>query len=387
MVDIQSFTNHFHTEPVLIEQENCKTTLKVGQLVYVDSNDGKYKPALAVSLKKSTVQGMVWSFIDNNKFYLKTSPGPIQYRFPLNSTWMYNSNELVIEDVVLFNKIPTNIGKPIYLSDTVPGAMSGTRPEILNYAVLIGYKTSFGLNFKVEPYIVCYSLSQALGAMRMNWTNPIYPISQGSLYGSAAPTSPSIIPTSATYLVPGSDQSHIITVRVRSNAERHGRIGGTVIQNTEFVKTGGTNVLNSNFDRYRLIHYDNFNYVTTTYFLNAHLNTDDNSMRQWTETFTLNTHSGDMLEFALNSNDARTRSRQLPLPPEIGISNLNPPHIIYRATSHDDVGDSLSDVALSGAGLPYFPYGTNSAGFDATGPNEYYESAMQVELILIELLA
>ncbi len=74
--------SHFHTDPKLIEQIGSETDLKVGQVVYLDT-DGFYKPAMAVSEQQQNIQGIIWDFKKQDGFLLKFEPGPYSYRFAL----------------------------------------------------------------------------------------------------------------------------------------------------------------------------------------------------------------------------------------------------------------------------------------------------------------
>jgi hypothetical protein len=166
MPDLDKTKNHFHQDPKLIEQINCSTTLMIGQIVYQD-HDGVYKPAQAITRHTCNVQGVVWSFIGQNKFYLKTEPGPMYYKFPFIPDWfvkdVYNH---VYENAIIYKNIPGAIGEKVYLSHTIPGGMMadpfktktiydyyvdvlGFNPK---YSVLIGYRTDYGLLYRPEPY-------------------------------------------------------------------------------------------------------------------------------------------------------------------------------------------------------------------------------------------
>lgn len=166
MTDIDKTKNHFHQDPKLIQQIDAASTLMIGQIVYLD-HDGLYKPAEATSRLKSNVQGVVWSFIGQNEFYLKTEPGPLQYRLPFIPDWffkdMYN---IVSENSILYKYIPGAIGEKVYLSHTIPGGLM-TDPYISKmtydyyvnvlhfnpkYSVLIGYRTEYGLLYRPESY-------------------------------------------------------------------------------------------------------------------------------------------------------------------------------------------------------------------------------------------
>lgn len=142
-----SSIKHIHEDPLLIEQANCKSILSVGQFVYQNSN-GIYNPALATSNQAiGWVQGVVWSFIDENSFYLKTTPGPFEYRHPLTKDFFING-------IVNEEKIPGSYGDILWLSETSPGNMQNTVPAPGNMRMLLGYKTIYGFLYQPK-YITC----------------------------------------------------------------------------------------------------------------------------------------------------------------------------------------------------------------------------------------
>ena len=164
MPDIDKTKNHFHQDPKLIVQEKAAKTLMIGQIVYLD-DDMIYKPAIATSRQKCNIQGVVWSFVGKNEFYLKTEPGPMYYKFPFVPTWFVtDAYNVVYENALLYQNIPGAIGEKVYLSNTVPGGLMSDPYKSLTifnsvsfdhkYSVLIGYRTEYGLLYRPEPY--CY---------------------------------------------------------------------------------------------------------------------------------------------------------------------------------------------------------------------------------------
>jgi hypothetical protein len=148
--------SHFHTDPKLISQIGCKFSLKVGQFVYLD-HDGIYKLALSSATEiESNVQGYVWSFLDNDNFYLKIGIGPAFYRFPLESDFFDTDiNGNVIENQVKNLKVPGNLGDRIWLSETVPGEIQSFRPS--SYPVCLGFKTAYGFMYRPDVIFCCVS--------------------------------------------------------------------------------------------------------------------------------------------------------------------------------------------------------------------------------------
>lgn len=144
---------HFHNDPKIIIQENVKNNLEIGDLVYLDQ-DGKYKKALASDTNKniSYVVGIVYDILGDDKFLLKVSEGHMMYRNPLPESWYAKVDGKVIENGVLYEKVPALLGKPLFLSDTEPGKMQRAPPISKKYIRLIGYRTEYGFYFKPEPY-------------------------------------------------------------------------------------------------------------------------------------------------------------------------------------------------------------------------------------------
>jgi hypothetical protein len=147
---------HIHTDPKLIQQTNCKNTLKIGMLVYVDPYDELYKPALSTPIEiTSNVLGVVWGFVGANKFYLRTLPGPMEYRFPLTKDY-FNMNGKVIDELSPNNDlIPGDLGDRLWLSETQEGRMQSTKPLGGNITLMVGYKTKYGFVYQPK-YICCY---------------------------------------------------------------------------------------------------------------------------------------------------------------------------------------------------------------------------------------
>jgi len=148
---------HSHTDPRLIQQNGCTSTLSIGQVVYLDA-DGIYKPARSSAIDESNIQGIVWSFVGNNQFYLKTSIGPLRYRFPYTKNF-FNTTGLgkVDEYSPLNTKFPGNIGGKLYLSETIPGELQSEEPTYL--PVIVGYKTSYGMIYRPDINTCCNNIS------------------------------------------------------------------------------------------------------------------------------------------------------------------------------------------------------------------------------------
>lgn len=141
--------NHYHGDPKLIEQDGCQASLLIGDFVYLDS-DGIYKKAIANSRKSSNVQGIVWSFVGDNKFYLKHNHGHMFYRHPLPKYWFnLDIDGNVDEKSPLYSYIPSLLGNPLYLSDITPGRMTTNPPS--TYIFMLGYRTEYGFYYKPEP--------------------------------------------------------------------------------------------------------------------------------------------------------------------------------------------------------------------------------------------
>lgn len=122
-----------YADPKKVYQVNCVNTLKVGQLVYLDS-DGNYKPAY--SPDHVDVVGVVWDIIGSNIFYLKMNNSSLSYRYPLSQ-----------------NVVPGNVGDKLYLSTTV--APSGNITNVApTTAIEIGYKTPYGFNINFLNQLV-----------------------------------------------------------------------------------------------------------------------------------------------------------------------------------------------------------------------------------------
>lgn len=144
---------HMHTDPILIEQIGARSTLQVGQVVFVDS-DGIYKPAMAVEDKQRDIEGVVWSFVGNDAFLLRVSPGPMQFRLPLTRDFFnQDGNGRIIENSPNDAKIPGTLGQKLYLSATVPGGLQATRPT--SHALIVGYKTDYGFMYRPDLVECC----------------------------------------------------------------------------------------------------------------------------------------------------------------------------------------------------------------------------------------
>jgi hypothetical protein len=148
--------SHFHTDPKLISQVGCKFSLKVGRFIYLDA-DGIYKLALSSASEiESNIQGYVWSFLDNDNFYLKSGIGPASYRFPLEPDFFDTDiNGHVIENQVNALMVPGALGDRIWLSETVPGAIQSDRPS--SYPVSLGFKTEYGFMYRPDVIFCCVS--------------------------------------------------------------------------------------------------------------------------------------------------------------------------------------------------------------------------------------
>ena len=196
------------------------------------------------------------------------------------------------------------------------------------------------------------SLAQALGALRMNY---ITQSGTGSLYNSQEVQSP--VPS--TFTIDGTG-TRTITVRVRSNAERVGVSGGTTLAGTTYVMTGGT-FRNDGVDRYVMKHKRGA-LTVQSYKLNARNGLSATIPgTQWTDIFSFSVNAGDVLEFTNETNDNRTRSSNIPMPPTLLIPDLLTSRVIN------------------------FPIYPDTAGYPP-GVNTFYENCVQVELIGIDQL-
>jgi hypothetical protein len=142
---------HVHGDPKLILQENVKDSLPIGKVVYLDKDSNTYKLALSTAsdVRKSWVQGLVWSYVGKDKFYLRTTPGPMGYRFPL--TKGYFLDDLKTPDP---NVIPGEFGDILWLSESGEGGLQNSRPVNSNPNLIIGYKTNYGFLYQPK-FIEC----------------------------------------------------------------------------------------------------------------------------------------------------------------------------------------------------------------------------------------
>lgn len=136
------------SDPKLIYQLNAINTLSIGQMVYLDSSDNKYKPACSTSLDTSHVQGYVWGFFGNDKFYLQNNISYASYGSPLPDAW-FNT----LPDLVTINPndpkqsyIPGNVGDALYLAEVSGGKLQATVPS--GNTFLLGYKTQTGFLYR-----------------------------------------------------------------------------------------------------------------------------------------------------------------------------------------------------------------------------------------------
>jgi hypothetical protein len=142
---------HFHIDPVFVPQVSAADTLEAGQILYLD-NDGLYKPALAVEDKQINIVGIVWD-ITPTGFYLRTTPGPMQYRLPLPASYFnLDVNGRPDENNPNTAKIPGNFGQKLYLSETIPGGLQLDKPA---FAVIVGYKTKYGFIYRPDLAQCC----------------------------------------------------------------------------------------------------------------------------------------------------------------------------------------------------------------------------------------
>jgi len=146
--------SHLHTDPKLITQIGCQSTLKVGQFVYLDTDD-LYKPGLSGSSKQKTfIHGYVWSFIDEDHFYLRMSVGPVKYRFPFGPEFFLTNGDGTVDEYnVNPFKIPGNIGDRLWLSETEPGGVQIFKPKV--WPLAVGFKTEFGLYYRPDTIFCC----------------------------------------------------------------------------------------------------------------------------------------------------------------------------------------------------------------------------------------
>jgi hypothetical protein len=146
---------HIHNDPIYITQADASSELKIGQVVYLDAC-GKFLPAMAI-VGKSNVVGVVWSIESPHSFYLKQTPGPLMYRFPLTKEYFAMIGDKVIENQPSSEKIPGDIGANLYLSATEAGsitnvpAISGGDISCTN--TLVGTKMPYGWLF--DPKVSC----------------------------------------------------------------------------------------------------------------------------------------------------------------------------------------------------------------------------------------
>ena len=162
--------NHYHTDPKLIHQINCKNTLHLGSIVYLDT-DYNYKLAYSDSnsdnMTTSLVQGVVYGFKGNDYFYLKINPGPMEYKYPLDKKFFnYDGTP---SDLY----IPGNIGSTLWLSEYIPGKLQSVQPT--NNPVIIGYKTDYGFLYRpkiITTFIASLSYIQLTYSATVDCTLP-----------------------------------------------------------------------------------------------------------------------------------------------------------------------------------------------------------------------
>ena len=150
MTDIQKdkTINHYHTDPILINQPNCRNTLLVGQFVHIDITKN-YVPSIAIP-GFSIVNGVVWDFIDDDNFYLKTESGPLLYKFPFIPNWFSHIGSAITSTYPLYQYVPGSLGCKLYLSGIIPGGVSNIPPTNPAFRTIIGYKTEYGILFRPE---------------------------------------------------------------------------------------------------------------------------------------------------------------------------------------------------------------------------------------------
>lgn len=137
-----------NTDPRLISQTGCSSSLSIGQMVYLDTNTNTYKPASATSVETSYVQGFVYGFNGADQFYLKTGIGFASYRFPLGPEYFNVYPSTVTPNPNDPNEayIPGNVGDALYLAEVSGGRLQATIPS--GNITLLGYKTQTGFLYR-----------------------------------------------------------------------------------------------------------------------------------------------------------------------------------------------------------------------------------------------
>lgn len=147
--------SHYHTDPKIIEQPNIGL-FKPGLILYLDEDTGLYDYAIATSLKKSRIAGIVWEVYGKDKISLRVEPTPLIYELPLGPEFFnLDVNGKVAVTEPNWDYIPGEFGRILYLSETAPGRMQQQYP--VNFKVIAGYKTLDGFIFRPERLGCCPS--------------------------------------------------------------------------------------------------------------------------------------------------------------------------------------------------------------------------------------
>ena len=145
--------SHYHTDPKVINQQDIGL-YEPGTIMYLDAFSGYYKPAIANDFNSSCVMGFIWQVYGANKVSLKTEFCHLQYGTPLWETWYNKIDGKVDPTSPNWHKIPGELGRQLYLSETVAGAVQANYPTG-GYKVIIGYKTLYGMIWRPENLTAC----------------------------------------------------------------------------------------------------------------------------------------------------------------------------------------------------------------------------------------
>lgn len=137
-------------DPKLIYQPDSSVDLEIGLIVY-QSDDGRYLPITPdiIANTAKSFAGIVYSFEGPNYFYLKQSPGPLMYRYPLTKEYFnLDSNGRVLEEEPNPALIPGEFGDILYLSNSEPGKLAGESGDASG--IIVGVKQRYGWLYQPE---------------------------------------------------------------------------------------------------------------------------------------------------------------------------------------------------------------------------------------------
>lgn len=142
-MEIKSFFDFVDIKYIV--QADAKSTLKYGQLVYLDV-DGLYKPSIATSDLSASFEGIVWGFSGTNGFFIKVGEGEMRYRLPLPKSYYLIENGRINEEKGNPVYLPGNINDIVYISETEPGGIQTVIPSTFNKKV--GNRSKYGFIIK-----------------------------------------------------------------------------------------------------------------------------------------------------------------------------------------------------------------------------------------------